>query len=59
MISDNSQKIQNKPKNYFTVCMQQTNFQKNQKEFQILKSIQGNALSTNREGEFLGWLVKN
>jgi len=56
MISENSQKIQNKPKNHFTACTQQTNFQKSQKNSQILKSTRGYALSTNGGGEFLSCL---
>ena len=59
MISENAQKIQNNPRNYFTACTQQTNFQKSQKNSQILKSIQGYALSTNGGGEFLSCLAKN
>ena len=59
MISENSQKIQNKPKNYFTACTPQKIFPKSQKNSQILKSTQSYAFSTNGGGKFLSWLAKN
>ena len=59
IISENAQKIQNKPKNYFTTCTRQEIFLKNQKKSQILKSTRGSVLSTNGGGEFLSCLAKN
>jgi len=59
MISENSQKIQDNPRNYFTACTKQKIFPKSPKNSQILKSIRGYALSTNGGGEFLSCLAKN